>query len=351
MAPPYVTPLKKWLEKLVHTRFLTFFSPCIWGCEDGYFRIRSFLHGTWIGQTIVDTFWKILGKDVVDANGYDANPQVQKLKPWNSAFWIGSGLSILNYDTDFFELVKDGMIKVYVADVTHLSDHAVHLSSGETLPSDLILCATGWKARPPVDFIGSTSNERLSLPYYSSEPSDLVKRADVEILSRFPRLRQQPTIPHVSLDKLDFANQPFRLYRFMVPPSHAADRSIALAGMLSTISTSICAQTQGLWISTFFDDQLNRLHTSLEALQWEATLHSQFGKWRYPCGYGARLPDFVFDAMPYVDMLMADLGLARHRKSSGLREVFEAYGPGDYKGLVGEWKAVHKDAGHGSEVE
>lgn len=30
MAPPFVTPLKKWLEKLVMTRLLTWFSPCVW---------------------------------------------------------------------------------------------------------------------------------------------------------------------------------------------------------------------------------------------------------------------------------------------------------------------------------
>lgn len=30
MAPPFVTPLKKWLEKLVMTRMLTWFSPCVW---------------------------------------------------------------------------------------------------------------------------------------------------------------------------------------------------------------------------------------------------------------------------------------------------------------------------------
>jgi cation diffusion facilitator CzcD-associated flavoprotein CzcO len=33
MAPAYVTPLKKWLEKLAHIRFLTWFSPCSWGDE------------------------------------------------------------------------------------------------------------------------------------------------------------------------------------------------------------------------------------------------------------------------------------------------------------------------------
>lgn len=30
MSPPFVTPLKKWLEKLVMTRMLTWFSPCSW---------------------------------------------------------------------------------------------------------------------------------------------------------------------------------------------------------------------------------------------------------------------------------------------------------------------------------
>ncbi|KAK8171950.1 hypothetical protein BKA80DRAFT_317179 [Phyllosticta citrichinensis] len=29
MAPPYVTPLKRWLESLLTTRLLTWFSPCI----------------------------------------------------------------------------------------------------------------------------------------------------------------------------------------------------------------------------------------------------------------------------------------------------------------------------------
>lgn len=69
MAPPYVTPLKKWLEKLVTTRLLTWFSPCIWGDADGFANVRSFLHGTWLGRKIVDGFWTVLANDVVQLNG------------------------------------------------------------------------------------------------------------------------------------------------------------------------------------------------------------------------------------------------------------------------------------------
>lgn len=343
MAPAYVTPLKKWLEKLVHTRFLTWFSPCIWASEDGYPRIRSFFHRTVLGRSIVNTFWKILAQDIVDANGYDKDPELMKLKPWNSAFWIGSGLSILNYPTDFFDLVRNHQIKIYVADVTHLSEKTVHLSTGETLPADILVCATGWKAHPPIEFTGgSTSDEQLGLPFYSDEPDKLAQKADSEILKLFPRLRDQPNLDNISKvsEKIGGTNRPFRLYRFMVPPSTCEVRNLVFAGMTTTITTAIIAQTQALWISAYFDRKLDRVPQSKEAMDWETTLHSQFGKWRAPCGYGARVPDFVFDAIPYVDMLLRDLGLKSHRKDGVLEEIFGAYGPEDYRGIVDEWKDV-----------
>ena len=95
MAPPYVTPLHRWLEKLVHTRFLTFLSPCIWGVHDDYHRTRSFLHGTKFGRWIVDQFWSILADDVRNLNGYSKHPETRKLDPWSNPMFLGSGLSIL----------------------------------------------------------------------------------------------------------------------------------------------------------------------------------------------------------------------------------------------------------------
>lgn len=83
MAPIYVTPLKIWIEKLVTTRLLTWFSPCIWGAEDGYGWIRSCLHGTAVGRWFVDKFWGILESDLVDLNGYDKHPDLRIMKPWH----------------------------------------------------------------------------------------------------------------------------------------------------------------------------------------------------------------------------------------------------------------------------
>ncbi|GLI80119.1 hypothetical protein PoHVEF18_008469 [Penicillium ochrochloron] len=362
MAPPYVTPLKKWLEKLVTTRLLTWFSPCIWGNADGYTRVRSFLHGTWLGRKIVDAFWAVLADDVVQLNGFNKHPEVKKLQPWISPFWIASSLSILNYPTDFFDLIKDGTIKVHIAELDHLSDHAVHLSTGEELKSTALICSTGWRATPNLKFLPGGIDRELGFPW-SSDPLDeqMVKAADEEILRRFPRLRDQPT-PNPKYKPLNdeaeaAAPHPFRLARFMVPLSQVKDRSLAFMGITMTINTTIIAQTQALWISAYFGGQLTptaveqcpaavRAASDIKVeddaelnLAWETALHSEFGKYRYPGGFGRRNPDFVFDAIPYIDLMLRDLGLSPERKQGMLSRCLSPYGTEDYTGLVEEWKA------------
>lgn len=343
MAPAYVTPLRKWLEQLVHTRFLTWLSPCIWGDADGYSTIRNFFHGTAIGRRIVDSFWGILGNDVISLNGYDKHPETKKLKPWSNPFFIGASLSILNYDTDFFDLVREGKIKVHIADVDSLSGRNVYLSTGEILTTDALLCATGWRHRPPIKFLPDGVDDVLGLPHFSNEPDSKAQKVDREILTRFPRLKDQPAPnpkarpvamwPSNALAARE-PNRPFRLYRFMVPPKLIKDRSIGFAGALMSISTPIIAETQALWLSAYFDGKIHHA----EDVSYETVLHSQFGKWRCPAGYGARFPDFAFDALPYLDLMLSELGLSTHRKSGKTAEWFSPYGPKDYRGIVDEWR-------------
>ena len=348
MSPPYVTPLKKWLEKLVTTRFLTWFSPCIWGGADGFGIARGFLHGTAIGRWITRRFWAVLASDVIYLNGYDKHPETAKLKPWVDAFWVAAGLSILNYPTDFFDLVKEGKISVHIRDITKLTSKTVHLapsSTGEpsrSLPADALICSTGWKLRPPVSFIsasGSSIDAKLGLPHNSKEPlaaNPAVQQADSEILTRFPILRTQPTLSSKLTPLSPTTNRGFTLYRFMVPPAFINDRTIAFNGMMQTISTSIVAQAQALWITAYLDRNLSM--PDEEKVVWETTLHARFGRWRCPGGYGVRYPDFVFDAVPYIDLLLGDLGLNVRRKGGIVSECFEPYGPEDYVGLVEGWK-------------
>lgn len=281
--------------------------------------------------------------------------ETKKLRPRNGPFWIASGLSIYNYDTDFFELVRSGQVKVYLEDITHLSDHTVHLSSGNSLAADALICSTGWIQTPPIQFLPAGIETALGLPHYSpKESSDQVRRADNEVLSRYPKLKNQPqrnpdykALPTSSdPSQSKSPNQPYRLYRFIVPssPQFISTHSIAFLGCYLSVSTSTVAQAQALWITAYLNGRIPHLSAKspdYQAIEWETTLHSQFGKWRHPAaagGYGERLPDMAFDSLPYVDLLLRDLGLTTHRKGgSGWREWFVPYEQADYKGLVGEW--------------
>ncbi|KAL6249321.1 hypothetical protein RBB50_003174 [Rhinocladiella similis] len=341
MAPPYVTPLKKWLEKLVHTRFLTWLSPCIWGDEDGYSSIRHFLHGTLLGRGIVSTFWQILGGDVISLNKYDSHPELKKLKPWDPAFYIGSSLSIHNYPTSFFDLVREGRIRVNIDEIAGVGPESIDLASGQKLKADVAVLATGWRKEPSVEFIKGSEAE-VGQRHSPADLEALTKQADHEILARFPSLRTQPERTDQLQEKLaERMNQPLRMYRFMVPPATVAKRNLAFVGMSSSITTSIVATVQALWISAFFDGKLDRLPDSEDEIKWQTVLHSQFGRWRYPIGYGPSFPDFVFDAVPYVDMLLRDVNLESHRKRGKMADMFDPYGPEDYVGLIDEWKTGH----------
>jgi hypothetical protein len=269
----------------------------------------------------------------------------------DNPFFVGAGLAILNYDTNFFDLVKDGKARVHIADVTCLSTKTVHLSNGKSLPADALICCTGWKHSPPLEFTPDAINMSFPHLHGPSEPLELIARADKEIMDKFPRLKDQPKLnpkckPVMDADKtVEHEEEPYRLYRFMVPPPFIESRDIAFAGSLLTISTAMNAQLQALWITAFFADGV-AIDSDVE---YSSVLHSRFMKWRAPSGFGARFPDMVFDALSYDDLLLTDLGLKVHRKGGAVAEIFSPYGPGDYKGLTSEWLA--KSAGGKVHIE
>jgi cation diffusion facilitator CzcD-associated flavoprotein CzcO len=362
MVPGNLTPLKLRFEKIPSVRFLTWFSPCVWGEYDGFGGIRRLLHNTIIGRWIVSTFWAILGANLASESGYKGHVETEKLKPWTKPYYVATSLSLLNYPTDFFGLVRKGQIKVHIADIDHLSPGTVDLSTGESLKSDAIICSTGWKYAPPIKFLPEGCDESLGLPCPSDDIEErLSKEADTAILQRFPSLKNQParSSKYKPLKPLGDGTaspevqRPYRLYRFMVPPALIEDRTIAFVGIVHTINTPLIAQAQALWLTAYLDGDLLSMddegkfdrHDPKLSLQdrvrQETMLQTQYGKWRYP-GSSKRYPDFIFDCIPYLDMLLSDLGLPQHRKKSWFKECFTPYGQEDYRGLVEEWKMTRK---------
>lgn len=84
MSVPWV-PIGPWmimLEHMVCMRFFTWFSPCIWGCYDGFGSIRGFLARTRIGRWLTDKLWEKIRFDVVDFNCYRKEEKLKHLEPF-----------------------------------------------------------------------------------------------------------------------------------------------------------------------------------------------------------------------------------------------------------------------------
>ncbi|KAJ4351620.1 uncharacterized protein N0V89_006963 [Didymosphaeria variabile] len=333
IAPRKVTPLQHRIDTILNVRALSWFSPCPWGQEDGFGGVRKFLEKTSIGRMLVRGFWSMLGNDVLQHHQYDNHPELQKLKPWHSVFWIGSGLSILNYNTSFFDMIRDGKVRVHIENIDHLAPGKVVLENGDELVADAMICSTGWKKESTITFKG-LDKTGLGLPINEKEQANLSLEYDTKVLNDFPILEKQPILRSKAKRPAD----PLRYYRFMVPSGMLAKRNFAFAGMISSVSTAICASTQGLWITAYFDDKLDRQAKTQDEITREIMMHTQWGKWRYPCGYGASLPDFVFEGIPYVDMLLKDMGIRNKRKGSFIKELISPYVPKDYNGVLDEYK-------------
>jgi hypothetical protein len=349
---------------------LTWFSPCTWGASDGYESTRNFYHGTMVGRAMTNAFWSVLGNDVLALNKYDSHPEMAKLKPWSHPMFVGSSFSILNYDTDFFELLRNGTVRIHIADITKLSKNTVHLSNGSEIPADALCCVTGWKHTTPFKFLPEGIELQLGIPHApveSSEsfpPAELIEKADKEILERFPRLKDPPVqnknyvplLQNGGVSTTDSINPstkltPYTLHRFMVPPSQSliAKRDVVFVGMLMNFTVSTIAHVQSIWIDAYFKNELHNMKgaessaQAIQKVQYEAVLHSRNCKWRYTAGHGHQFPDFVFDAVPYIDQLVGDLGLPIYRKDGWVAEASQPYGPEDYKDLVAEWVEQKKE--------
>lgn len=350
----------------------------MWGEVDGYVGTRNFLHGTAVGRAMVNAFWNILGGDVMTLNAYDKHPETAKLKPWIPAMFTGTSFSILNYDTDFFELAKGDKVAIHVGEIDHLSPGKVHLADGTSFESDALLANTGWKHVPPMKFLPEGIDKELGLPHTPTSESgsappdedlanqqDLIDQADKEILSRFPRLKDQPVwnkhyVPLTDQKGIDSTDAvtpctpltPFMLHHFLVPPSERLlrARDIAFVGMVSNFSNVLTAHLQGLWVAAYFSGRLAvdpaaavGDDEAMRKLRYETVLHNRFGKWRYPIDWASKCPSFIFDAVPYLDLLLRDLGLEVHRKGGFVAEMWYPYGPEDYRGVNDEWLAKYGD--------
>ncbi|KAL8931722.1 MAG: hypothetical protein Q9216_007096 [Gyalolechia sp. 2 TL-2023] len=265
----YLGPFRTWFEPLTTIRPLSWLSPCIWGDSDGFGFIRRLLHQTKIGRLIVRGFWKKLAGDIVSQSGLqDKGPQVAKLVPKEGAFWYGTGISVLNYDTDIHRYIQDGTVRIVRRDIDRLDGKSILFKDnpekkGEKVDVDAMICSTGWRWDSGIDFLPKTEHADLGIPSAEHTPaqqqhwSNLDAQADLEILNRFPMLShgprlhedddndertipqpKDPVIARSADEKLKAEPEkqrreeltPWRLFRGIAPPANNLKRDLVFLG-------------------------------------------------------------------------------------------------------------------------
>ncbi|KAI0118842.1 FAD/NAD(P)-binding domain-containing protein [Nemania sp. FL0031] len=369
--PIYLLGMKFTLARLSSTRLFSWFDPSPLGSS--FSSVRRFLQGTLLGTWLLWLFWAALDFFAAAATGY-RDRRLRMLKPWISTFWMGNSLSIHNYETDWFELVRKGRIVVHHARIVRMAETAVHISGNSDsccLRADAVVCCTGWNCAPQITFkpnrivkeIGLPQDYEIYRPQYQTaqdrreqETQSWIRK---EIMMRYPQLgfpprriipkddgtwgegwmidsMLDPDLYHLDKPPRHSAQRvPCRLYRFLVPtaPRFLRFRNIAFIGMHRSIHATIVAQAQALWITAFFDE---RLPVELEpgAIQHETMWQTEYQKVRRPRvsgGSGDLFPDLVFDSIPYTDLLLEDLGLPTMRKRSLWANITQPHLPADYK--------------------
>ena len=271
MAPAhvYLGPFRCWLEKLTTTRLLTFFSPCVWGQFDGFGYLRSLLHETQLGRKLVDIFWQKLTAETIAQTGLDKDNSLKKLIPDQPAFWYANGLSCLNYPKNIHDFIKNGQVTVMRQDVECLEyPKSIRFRDGTALQVEGLICSMGWQHAPGIDFLPHSVHAELGIPSKSYSKTEkevwdrLDRRADVEILSRFPYLKNGPktdpktmavleNLPPMPLGEeaekiASYETAPWRLSRGMAPPA-LKDRSIVFLGMMLNLQSAVRSEICSLW--------------------------------------------------------------------------------------------------------
>ncbi len=179
----------------------------------------------------------------------------------------------------FFGLVGEGRIAAHRAEIEAFEKNGVRLTNGELLPADLVLCATGWRHD------------------YSFLPAELL----------------------ATIHDRDGMH----LYRHML---HPALPGFAFVGGVQGINSATLYAMQSTWLARLWtgeftlpaaEDQL----AEIDALKaWKRSFVSETPN---------RSQVLNLHQMPYIDDLMDDMGLEKHRKNR-LADQFVPYRSADY---------------------
>ncbi|PQE12547.1 hypothetical protein CJF30_00002425 [Rutstroemia sp. NJR-2017a BBW] len=257
----------------------------------------------------------------------EALPSFKNLDFTTSAFWCTGPLGLAQHD-DFWDTIAKH-VTVHRKDITSMTSQGIILDDGIEVPTDALLCGTGWKSSYP--FLSSTLSKSLGLPQqYQKEDETwkaLLKTADQLVLTKFPQLAHpppnlRPTTPTTTS----------KLYKGIAPLS---DQSIVFLGHIDISNSFRAAEAQAIWSTAYFDNKVTM--PPLEQAQKDVAYMNAFSKRRYPT-HGQKGDCFFFELVWYTDALMDEVGLRSHRRKGWWGDWVEPCLAEDFKDVVGEYR-------------
>jgi hypothetical protein len=203
-------------------------------------------------------------------------------------------------------------VNVYRSDPCGTTSNAIVLTDGTKVPTDAILCGTGWISSYP--FFSPEQAAQLGLPHQPDATTsdeektweELSQKADTEILQTFPILGHPP--PDAKPVGGDTNLTPARLYQGMAPLN---DSSILFLGRARMSNNFRAADAQAIWATAYWDGHVS-LPPSDEVKRQVAHMNA-LSRRRYPTR-GVDGINFHADLVHYTDKLACEAGIFSHRK-------------------------------------
>lgn len=209
---------------------------------------------------------------------------------------------------DFWQTVAEN-VQIYREDILELDTNLIRLKNGTEIPTDFLLCGTGWNPDSP-HFFTQDQIAQLGLPHRIDQPTaddptwaKLENEADQKVLTDFPRLASPP-----SYHQKPPLTTPHRLYN-CIAPLH--DPTIVFLGHIYVPNAFRAAECQAIWATAYLDRTIP-LPTP-EHMQQEIARTTAWCKRRY-LNNGAAGNYLHYDLIGYTDKLLAEVGLSCRKK-------------------------------------